>query len=513
MTVPGDAVLKEPSKFRIIGKPTRRVDTPDIVTGKAIYAQDVKVPNALYGVVARRPAFGADLRSVDDSAARKVPGVVDVVRISSGVAVLADNTWAAMKGREALVLDWNLGPNAALDTAELTKRTREAVGEHPEMPAGATVVDATYDFPFLSHYTMEPMNAVADVRADGCTIWVPSQGPDSVQQMASRMLGMPASSVVVHTTLLGGGFGRRSQTDFVQDAVEASRAAKRPVKLLWTRDDDLKNDHYRQMSYHVMRGAVSGGKPVAFNHQFIGVGGGSTRSASRPSPTRNVYNIPNSTMMQGSAASPVPTGAWRSVNNSQVNPAIEMFIDELAHAAGKDPLQFRRENTDDKRMLAVLDLIEEKSGWKKPLPQGVARGIAVYDGYDGRVAHVVELSIVDGAVKVHRAVCCIDTGPTINPMAVEMQLQGAFIDGLSTALHAAVTIDKGGVVQSTPYDYEWTRLAEAPKTEVYIIQSGDGPCGMGEIGYPSAPAAVANAVAAATGKRVRKFPIKLDELV
>lgn len=509
----GEVPLKDKSKFRIIGKPTKRVDTPAIVTGKAVYAQDVQVPNALYGVVSRRPAFGASLTSFDDADARKVPGVVDVVRISSGVAVLAQNTWAAMKGVEALKTTWNPGPNAGVDSAELVRRTREAVGEHPPMPEGATVVDASYDFPYLSHYTMEPMNAVADVRADSCTVWVPSQGPDSVQQMVARSLGLPATAVTVHCTLLGGGFGRRSQQDFVADAVEASRAAKRPVKLMWTREDDLHNDYYRQMSHHAMRGAVMDGKPVAFNHQFIGAGGGTTRTASRPSATRNVYNIPNMTMMSGGAASPVPTGAWRSVNSSQINPAIECFIDELARAAGKDPLQFRRENTNDRRMLAVLDMIEEKSGWKKPLPAGMARGIAVYDGYEGRIAHVVELSVKDGEIKVHRAVCCIDTGTTINPLAVEMQLEGAFIDGLSTALYAEVTIEKGGVVQSTPYDFEWTRLHQAPKTEVYIMESGDGPCGIGEIGYPSAPAAVANAVAAATGKRVRKFPIKLDELV
>ena len=383
------------------------------------------------------------------------------------------------------------------------------------MPGGAKIVDASYDFPYLSHYTMEPMNAVADVKADSCTMWVPSQGPDSVQSMVSRMLNLPASSVTVNCTLLGGGFGRRSQVDFVQDAVEASKKAQKPVKLLYTREDDLRNDFYRPMSYHAMRGALdSSGKPVGFSHQFISVGGGSSRTASRPGQAGLVYNvIPNATQMNGGAASPVPTGAWRSVNNSQVNPAIECFIDEMARAAGKDPLQFRRENTTDPRMLKVLDLVEEKSGWGKALPQGWGRGIAIYNGYEGRVAHVIELSIENGEVKVHRAVIVIDTGTTINPMGVEMQMQGSCVDGIATALYAGITIEKGGVVQSTPYDYEWARLQHGPKTEVTIIESGDGPCGMGEIGYPSAPAAVANAVCAVTGKRVRKFPIKLDEMV
>ena len=509
----GDVPLKDKSEYRIIGKPTRRVDTPDIVTGKAVFAQDVKVPGATVGVVSRAPAFGASLRSFDDSAARRVPGVVDVVQISSGVAVLGENTWAAIKGRDALKVDWDLGPNASLDTAEIRRRLLDSVGEHPEMPAGSKVIEATYDYPYLAHYTMEPMNCVADVRSDSCTIWVPSQSPDQVQQYAAGVAGVPQSAVTVHCTLLGGGFGRRSQMDFVQDAVEASRKAKRPVKLLYTRDDDMRHDFYRPMSHHAMRGALdANGKPVGFNHQFISVRGNSSRAAGARG-VHILYDIPGATMMMGSGASPIYVGAWRSVSNSQVNPSIEMFIDEMAHAAGKDPLQFRRENISDKRMLKILDLIEEKSGWGKPLPAGVSRGIALYDGYDARTAHVVEVSVEGSKIKVHRAVICIDTGTTINPMAVEMQLQGSCIDGISTALFAEVTIKNGGVVQHDPFDYEWIRMDQAPKTEVHIIESGDAPCGMGETGYPSAPAAVANAVFAATGKRVRKFPIRLDELV
>jgi isoquinoline 1-oxidoreductase beta subunit len=276
----------------------------------------------------------------------------------------------------------------------------------------------------------------------------------------------------------------------------------------------MRNDAYRPMSHHAMRGAVdAGGKPVAFNHQFIKAQGGTTRTASSPGNARLTYNIPSATQMNGSAASPVPTGAWRSVDHSQVNVAIECFIDEMARAAGKDPLQFRRENTSDARLLKLLDVAEEKSGWGKPLPAGVHRGIACFNGYGGRAVHVIELSVTPEGVKLHRAVCCVDTGFSINPLGVEAQMQGACVDGLATALFAEITIENGAVVQSNPLDYAWIRMQHMPKIEVHIVENDPSPCGMGELGYPSVPAAVANAVAAATGKRVRKFPIRLSELV
>jgi isoquinoline 1-oxidoreductase beta subunit len=361
---------------------------------------------------------------------------------------------------------------------------------------------------------MEPMNAVADVREGSCTVWAPSQSPDSAQQQVARMLGISTDAVTLKVPMLGGGFGRRGAGDFVQDAVEASRQAKRPVKLLWTREDDMRNDGYRPMAYHAMRGAVdAGGKPVMLNHQFIKAQGGTSRSATNPQPLRSLYNIANATQMNGSAASPVPTGAWRSVDSSLINVALECFIDELAAAAGKDPLQFRRENTRDPRVLRLLDLAEEKSGWGKPLPKGVHRGISCFDGWGGRTVHVFEASIVDGAVKLHRAVCCVDPGYCINPKSVEAQMEGACVDGIATALFAEITIDKGGVVQGSPYDYVWARMKDVPKIEVYIVEGDPQPAGMGETGYPGVPPAIANAVAAATGKRVRKFPIRLDELV
>ena len=514
LTVPeGNVPVKPRSEFSLIGKPTLRVDNHDVVTGKAVFAQDVQVEGAACGVIARRPAFGAQLRSFDATETKKIPGVIDAFRVGSGVCVIAENTWAALKGRDALKLDWDRGPNATLSTEDLRTRLRECVGEHPAAPAGARVVEATYEFPFLAHYTMEPMNAVADVREGSCTVWAPSQGPDGVQTQVARMLNLPTSAVTVKVPLLGGGFGRRSNGDFVADAVQASQLARRPVKLLWTREDDMRNDGYRPMSLHAMRGAVDAdGRPVMFNHQFIKAQGGSTRTASNPSPARLVYNIPNCTQMNGAAASPIPTGAWRSVDHSQVNVSIECFIDEMARAAGKDPLQFRRENTSDRRLLALLDVAEEKSQWKRALPPDLFRGVACFDGYGGRTVHVVELSCDGGAVKLHRVVCCLDPGYCINPKSVEAQMQGACVDGLSTALFAEITIKDGGVVQGTPFDYEWVRMHHMPKVEVHIVEGDASPAGMGETGYPGVPAAVANAIAAATGKRVRKFPVRLNEL-
>jgi isoquinoline 1-oxidoreductase beta subunit len=255
------------------------------------------------------------------------------------------------------------------------------------------------------------------------------------------------------------------------------------------------------------------GKPVGFNHQFIKAGGGSSRTASQPRNAQLDYSFAGATQMNGSAASPVPTGAWRSVDHSQVSPAIECFIDEMAHAAGKDPVAFRRENITDERLLKIIDLCVEKSGWNNPLPAGRYRGFACFNDYGGRAAHAVEIGIVDGAIKVYRAVCCVDTGFSINPNGVKQQMEGACMDAIATTLFAEITIENGGVVQGTPYEYEWARLMHAPAIEVHIVEGGTEPCGMGEIGYPAVPAAIANAVFAATGKRVRKFPIKLDELV
>lgn len=514
MPVPGaGAELKDPAEFKILGKRTRRVDNPDVVTGKAVYGLDVKVEGVSYAVIARRPAFGASLTEVDDTEARKVPGVVDVVRVPSGVAVVAKNTWAAIKGREALKLKWDLGPNAAVSTATISAGMKSAVGAHKAMPAGAKVVEATFELPFLAHATMEPMNATADVRDDKCTVWAPTQTPDGAQGQIARMLGMSADKVTINVTLLGGGFGRRLNNDYIAEAVAISKEAKRPIKLVWTRDDDTKNDNYRHASYHSLKGAVdSGGTPVAWSHQAIGAGGRGGGGVGQFGRVGIPYEIADAGLAQGSAPSPIPSGAWRSVEHTELDVVSECFIDELAHAAGQDPFEFRRKLIRNDRLRKVLEAVAEKSDWKKPLPKGWGRGIACFAGYGSYAAHVVELSVEKNEIKLRRVVAAVDCGLALNPSGVEAQIQGACTDGLSTALRAAITIDKGGVVESTWVDYQWMTMDAMPKIEVHIVGTGTEPGGMGEVGYPSVAPAVANAIFSATGKRVRKFPIKIEEL-
>jgi len=508
----GDAPLKDKTQFKILGKRTTRVDNPAVVEGSAVYGMDVKVPGALYAVISRRPAFGASVKSFDDAEARKVPGVVDVVQIGSGVAVVAQNTWAAIKGRDALKFTWEPGPNVDVSTAKLREALKATVGKHLDMPAGSKEVTADYELPYLAHATMEPMNATADVRDDQCIIWAPTQSPDGAQNMVGRMLNLTSDKVTVNVTLLGGGFGRRSNPDFIAEAVQVSKAAKKPIKLLWTREDDMKNDSYRPMSQHSFKGAVdAGGAAVGWSHQMVNAGG-----RARPMGTFGraglPYSIADAGMAQGGAASPVPTGPWRSVEHSQIIVVNECFIDELAHAAGKDPYEFRKGLIKDDKLNAVLALAAEKGDWGKPLPAGHGRGIACFSGYGSNIAHVIEVSVEGKEVKLHRVTIAVDPGLALNPGGVEAQVQGACVDGLSTALRAAITIDKGGVVENSWTDYQWMTMDAMPKIDVHIIESGGEPGGMGEVGYPSVMPAVANAVFAATGKRVRKFPIKIEEL-
>lgn len=510
MTVPTDVKLKDQATYKIVGNPVSRIDNKAVATGKAIYGLDVRVEGMLYSVIARTPAFGASINSVDDSAARQVPDVVDVVRVSSGVAVVAKNTWAAMKGCKALKIDWNPGPNADLTTAKISANMKAAVIEHLPMPAGAKSVDATYEFPFLAHATMEPVNAVADVKDDSCTVWAGTQTPDGAQGQVANMLKLAPEKVTINVTLLGGGFGRRLANDYIADAVSVSKAIKKPVQVIWTREDDMQHDHYRPAGYHSCRGAVAGGKVVAWSHQAIQATGGGGNKFDDPDIP---YAIPGAKMMRGGARAGVPTGAWRSVEHTLQSVSNECFIDELAVAAGADPYEFRRSLIQDPRLRGVLELAAAKGDWGKPLPAGWGRGIACFEGYGSFAAHVVELSVEGGQIKLHRAVCAIDCGRAINPRGVEAIAQGGCSDGLATALRAAITIDKGGVVERSWPNYRWMTLDAMPVVEVHLVDSQEEPGGMGEPVYPSVPPAVANALFAATGKRVRKFPIKLNELV
>ncbi len=514
MTPPADAKPKPRSEFKIIGKSKSRVDNLDVVTGRAIYGQDVHVDGMVFAVVSRRPAIGATLKSFDATATKKVSGVIDAIQIASGVAVIATNTYAATQGRDALKVEWDNGPNAELDSKQVSSKMRAALGEHTEMPAGAKVVEASYEFPFLAHATLEPMNAVADVKDGSCTVWTGSQAPTGAQQQVARQLGIEASNVTINVPLLGGGFGRRFMHDWVSEVVEISKAVKKPVKLLYTRDDDLRTDFYRPAGIRSFKGAISSSGEIVGWSGLAADSAGGRGGKGRVGKPAIPYDIPSATNQQAGAGIAVPTGAWRSVENSTNNPAYECFVDELAHAAGKDPVAFRQALISDPRLKHVLATVAEKAGWGKALPAGHGMGVAVFKGYGSYAAHVAEVSVKGDAIKVVRVVCAVDPGIAVNPRGVEAQIQGAIIDGVATALKVSITLEKGLAAETSYFDYNWARIGDAPKTEVHIVESGDNsPGGMGEVGYPSVIPAIANAIAAVTGKRARKFPIKVSELV
>jgi isoquinoline 1-oxidoreductase beta subunit len=515
MPVPTEGIVtKKPEDFKIIGKGVTRIDNPNVVTGKALYGLDVKVPGMVYAVIARTPAFGAKVTSFDASAAKAVPGVIEVVQVPSGVAVVAQNTWAAMSGRKALKVEWDLGENAQLTSEKIFEALRAQVGPHKEMPEGSKVIEATFEFPFLAHATMEPMNAVADVHEDHVTIWTGTQQPTGHLAQVARMLNMKPEQITLNVMLLGGGFGRRLASEYIVDAVNVSQAIKKPVMVVWSREDDMKHDNYRPACHAALKGALDAtGNPVGWSHQTITT---ERERGSGPAKYGNPnisYTIPGAGMREVRANLPIPTGAWRSVEHTLQSVANECFMDELAAAAGKDPFEFRKGLLTNDRLRHCLETAAEKAGWGTALPKGHGRGIACFEGYGSYAAHVVELSVEGKKIHLHRAICVVDCGTAINPKGVEAQMQGACTDGLSTALRAAITIDKGGVVENSWPDFQWMTLDAMPKVEVFIVPSSEYPGGMGEPGYPSVPSAVANAIYAATGKRVRKFPINIDELV
>lgn len=510
--IPSGVKVKDKSEFKIIGKATNRVDNTDVVTGKAMYAMDVKVDGMLYAVCARPPAFRASPAQVDDSAARKVPGVIDVIPIPSGIAVIGKNTWAVLKGREALNIQWD-NKDEGVTSASIREELKGAVGDPMDMPSGAKTIEAVFELPYLAHATMEPLNAVADVRDDRAEVWSGTQSPDSAQNMVAQATGLPKEKVTVHTMLLGGGFGRKFSNEWIGEAVELSKRMKKPIKLIWSRECDMQHDLYRPMSHHAMKGAIDAqGNPVGWSHQYLQAGGGG-RGGDYGNRTYLPYDMGTAGMKQGGASAPVPTGPWRSVEHTQIIFANECFIDEMAHAAGQDPVEFRKKILKDGRLRKLLDTVVEKGDWGKPLPKGSGRGIALFSGYGSCAAHVVEVTVKGKEIKVDRVVIAVDPGTAINPRGVEAQMQGGCIDGLSTALKAQITIDKGGAVESNWDGYEWMRMPEVPKIEVYLVESGGDFGGMGEVGYPSVAPAVANAVFSATGKRARKLPISVEELV
>ncbi|WP_165220526.1 xanthine dehydrogenase family protein molybdopterin-binding subunit [Aquisphaera insulae] len=536
---PEHFALKDPKDFRIVGRSTHRLDTPDKVNGGAVFGLDVQLPGMLVALVARPPVLGGKVKSFNADRARAVPGVRHVLQIPRGIAVVADGFWPAKKGREALEVDWDDGPLSGLDSraqlehyAELAKQPGVAarkVGDAAEALRKADrTFEAEYDLPYLAHAPMEPLNCVADVRADRCEVWVGTQFQTGDRDAAAQESGLKPEQVTLHTTLLGGGFGRRAVLDghFVREAVQISRAVGAPVKVIWTREDDTRGGYYRPRAYHAVRAALdASGAPAAWEHHVVvqsflvgtpfamlikdGVDMTAVEGAADLP-----YAIPNIRVDWHQAPEGVPTQWWRSVGHSHTAFVVETLIDELAHAAGKDPLEFRRGLLGEHpRVRRVLEFVAEKAGWGRPTPPGRGRGIAVHESFGSYAAHVAEVSVSEaGKVRVHRVVAAIDCGPVVNPDTILAQLEGGTAFGLTAALHGEISFENGRVKQRNFHDYPLLRMHEMPVVEPYIVPSTDRMGGVGEPGVPSVAPALANAIFAACGKRLRRLPIRAADL-
>jgi len=537
LPVPQDPPLKDPKMYRIIGKSTKRLDTPDKVNGRAEFGIDVRRPEMLYAVVARCPVFGGKVASFDATRAKAQPGVKHVVEISRGVAVVADNTWSAMQGRRVLEVKWDEGTNAGADSENISKLFSEQMSKSgaearkegdatSALGAGAQKIEAVYEVPYLAHATMEPLNCTADVRADRVDVWAPTQFQTMAQGASAKICGLKPENVFIHSTFLGGGFGRKAGTDFVMEAVETSKAIGAPVKLTWSREDDMQHDFYRPASYAKMAGAVGpDGWPTAWTTRVACSSimeawfPGSTKNDLDPTSVEGVanlpYSIPNIQVDYVRTEPGIPVGFWRSVGASQNGYFSECFIDELAAAGKKDPYEFRRRLLDKApRQLGVLNMVAEKAGWDKPLAAGRYRGIAVLEAFQSFAAQVVEISLDRKArtVKIHRVVCAVDVGRVVNPANIVMQSESAIVYGLSSALYGEIAIAGGRVVQANFNNYKVLRLDEMPVVEVYIVPSEEKPTGAGELSVPPVVPALCNAIFTATGRRIRRLPIRAEDL-
>jgi isoquinoline 1-oxidoreductase beta subunit len=540
LAAPSDVKLKDPKDFKLIGKPTRRLDTPEKVNGKGVFGLDVTLPGMLVAVIARPPVFGGSVKSFDATKAGAVPGVRRVVQIARGVAVVADGFWPAKLGREALEIEWDDGLLGSLDSdtqrdeyaamAEKPGAVAKRVGDADNALAdAATKVEAVYELPYLAHATMEPINCVADVRADRCDVYTGTQFQTADHAAAVEITGLAPDKVKVHTMLLGGGFGRKAVIDshFVREAVELSTLMNAPVKVVWTREDDTRGGYYRPAAHHKMvAGFDAAGEVTALRHAIVcqsfiagtpfeavviksGVDDTAVEGAA-DSP----YAIPNVLVDWREAPGGVPTLWWRSVGHSHTAFAVESFIDELAHAAGKDPLEYRVALLKDHpRHAAAVRLVAEKIGWGSAPPEGRGRGFAVHESFGSIIAHAIEASVADdGKVHVHKVVCAVDCGPIVNPDTIRAQMEGATAFGLTAALYGKITFANGRVQQRNFHDYAMLRMHEMPEVETHIISSTAAMGGVGEPGVPSVAPALANAIFAATGKRVRRLPVSVDEL-
>jgi isoquinoline 1-oxidoreductase subunit beta len=529
-TPPKNVALKDPKDFVLIGKPLKRFDTPDKVNGKAIYGIDAILPDMKFATLAACPVFGGKVGKVDDGAARKIPGVRKVVVLEDIVAVVGDHMWAAQKGLAALAIDWDEGPNARIGSNDIWQNLRAAsekdgavaksTGDIAKGLATGDRLDASYELPFLAHATMEPLNCTVHLKPDSCEIWTGTQVMTRVQSEAAKAAGLPVENVIVNNHLIGGGFGRRLEPDMVVAAVRIAKQVDGPVKVVWTREEDIQHDVYRPVYRDTIAATLSSGKIVGWKYRVTG-----SAVIARwlpPAFQKGIdidavdsavdmpYDIPNFHVEYVRAEPPaVPTGFWRGVGPNNNVFATECFMDELARKAGKDPIDFRRSMLGKTpRLLAALNLVAEKSNWGEVLAARVGRGVSVQPSFGSFIATVVEAEVDEqGEVRLRRVTSAVDTGIAVNPDTIMAQLEGGLIFGLTAALYGEITIDKGRVQQSNFNDYRMLRIDQVPKIEVHVIKSGEPPGGIGETGVTAGPPALRNAIYAATGVALRRLPI------
>jgi isoquinoline 1-oxidoreductase subunit beta len=529
-TPPKDVALKDPKDFVLIGKPLKRLDTPDKVNGKAVYGIDAMLPGMKFATLAACPVFGGKVAKVDDSAAKKVPGVQQVVVLDDMVAVVGDHMWTAKKGLDALVIDWDEGPNARISSKDIWQDLRAAsekdgvvaksTGDIAKGLATGDKLEAAYELPFLAHASMEPVNATVHCTPDSCEVWTGTQIVSRVQSEAAKAAGLPVDKVIVNNHLLGGGFGRKLEPDMVIAAVRIAKHVDGPVKVVWTREEDIQHDVYRPVYRDTIAASLSDGKIVGWKYKISG-----SAILARwlpPAFQKGIdidavdaavdmpYDIPNFHVEFVHEEPPaVPTGFWRGVGPNNNVFAVECFMDELARKAGKDPVEFRRAMlTSRPRFLAVLNQAAEKANWGQPLPPRVGRGVCVQPSFGSFIATVVEAEVDEyGEVNLRRVTSVVDTGIAVNPDTIVAQIEGGLIFGLTAALYGEITIDKGRVQQSNFHDYRMLRIDQTPKIEVHVVKSGEAPGGIGEAGVNAGPPALRNAIYAATGVALWRLPI------
>jgi isoquinoline 1-oxidoreductase beta subunit len=537
MPVPANVTLKSPEDFKLIGTPAKRLDAPSKVNGTAVYGIDARPTGVKIATLAQSPVFGGRVKKLDDAAAKAVKGVRQIVQLDDAVAVVADHMGAAKKGLAALKIEWNDGPHAKLTTAEIARELDQAtlgsgavaqnIGDADKaMASAATKVEAIYQLPFLAHATMEPMNCTVHFRKDECEIWIGSQAIARVQRMAADAAGLPLEKVIVHNHLIGGGFGRRLEADGAVRAVEIAKHVDGPVKVVWTREEDIQHDMYRPYWFdRVSAGLDAEGRPVAWKRRFAGSSvlarwlPPAFKDGLDPDSTEGAidlaYDLPNFHVEFVRVEPPgIPTAFWRSVGPSHNVFVTESFIDEMAAAAKQDAVAYRRALLDKSpRAKAVLELAAEKAGWGQALPKGSGRGVSLQFAFGSYLAQVAEVEVSkDGTVRVRRVVCAVDCGTVINPDTVQAQIQSGIIFGTTAALYGEITLNDGRVEQSNFDTYQMIRMNEAPVIEVHIVKSSEPPGGLGETGTSAIVPAIANSIFAATGKRLRKMPVDADTL-